>query len=382
MRHTGTIMAILIAFTSSTLTPATMAEELRMVALGFSGRLTEPITQTALHGAELAIADANDLAARKHLPLRFKLLPQDDHGNENFAINIAHYYAKEKVAGVIGPWSSDAAVASADIYERAQIPQIGFTATNSRWTNSGNKMPFRVVGGTSDVAPVLAEAAVSSLHGKRILLIQNDSSYSMALADAFVDWIVKGRRASVERYQATRRTTDFSAALKVAAQSEVDVIVFIALYPQQRAFLDAARRARTGARILISGSASNLSSDLDDDGRLYVLEYEVPQPHCPRWQTLSATYLRQFRSAPSSYTYHAYDAASVLTSAILQVGPDDGARIARAIHQGQHAGLHGPIHFNDRGANAQPRFTLYQFQGQWRAVQYFPEGAGKREKCL
>jgi branched-chain amino acid transport system substrate-binding protein len=39
------------------------------ILLGFTGRLSEPITQTALQGAQLAIDDANALAIRRRSPL-------------------------------------------------------------------------------------------------------------------------------------------------------------------------------------------------------------------------------------------------------------------------------------------------------------------------
>ncbi|MFJ3057325.1 branched-chain amino acid ABC transporter substrate-binding protein [Herbaspirillum sp. NPDC087042] len=381
MRKLGTAVAITIALLSGVRPDSAVGADIRYVPLGFTGRLTEPTAQSALQGAQLALSDANELATRKHLDIRFRLLPQDDRGNENFAINIARYYIKENVAGVVGPWSSDAALATAELYERAHIPQIGFTATVSKLTSSGRAMPFRVVGGTSDLAAALAEVAMGPLQGRRILVIQNDSAYSMALADAFVEKVGSSGAASVTRFQAGRQNTDFSAALKAAAQQEADVIVFVAMYPQVRAFLDAARRAQSTASILLTAGATNLVDKPAGDGQLYVLEFEIPQDHCPRWKAFSAAYTRQFKSTPTTYSYYAYDAASVLTAAILKSGAGDGEKIAQALHQDQYAGLHGPIRFDAGGANAHPRFTLYRFQGQWRPVQYFPAAAGRREKC-
>ncbi len=382
MRKVGTAIAIAIALLSGVRPDSAVGADIRYVPLGFTGRLTEPIAQSALQGAQLALSDANELAAKKHLDIRFRLLPQDDRGNEHFAVNIARYYVKENVAGVVGPWSSDASLATAEIYESAHIPQIGFTGTVSRLTSSGRAMPFRVVGGTSDLAAALAEVAAGPLQGRRILVIQNDSAYSTALADAFVERMSKGATTRVARFQASRQTTDFSAALKAAAQHEADVIVFVALYPQARSFLDAARRAQSRARILLTAGASNQVAGLSADGNLYVLEFEIPQDHCPRWKAFSAAYTRQFKSAPTTYSYYAYDAASVLTAAILKAGAGDGEKIALALHQDQYAGLHGPIRFDAGGANAHPRFTLYRFEGQWRPVQYFPAAEGRREKCL
>ncbi|MGO0789978.1 branched-chain amino acid ABC transporter substrate-binding protein [Herbaspirillum seropedicae] len=360
------------------------AQERKTIALGFTGRLSEPIAQSALQGAQLAIDEANALAAKRRSPLRFELLPQDDHGNENFAVNIARYYVKEKVAGVIGPWSSDAALATAAIYESAQIPQIGFTATSSQWTGMGNRMPFRVVGGTRELAATLAEVATRSLQGRRIFVIQSDAAYSRALADTLVENLGgSAQQIALARYQVGRRSTDFHAALKAAEAHQADVIVFVGLYPQARAFIDGANRTRTTARLLLTGGASNLSLPAPLELRLHVLEYEIARPHCPQWKAVTQAYQRRFGAAPTTYSFYAYDAASVLSAAIVQAGSDNGDRIATALHRMRHAGLHGTLSFDATGANAHPRYTLLRYQERWQAVEFFAPGSAnaRQEAC-
>lgn len=367
-----------------TLMPAAWSQEVRTITLGFTGRLSEPITQSALQGAQLAIDDANAQVARRRLPWRFQLSPQDDHGNENFAVNIARYYVKEKVAGVIGPWSSDAALATAAIYESAQIPQIGFTATSSQWTSMGNRMPFRVVGGTRELAATLAEVATRSLQGRRIFVIQSDSAYSRALADTLAENLASsGQRIALARLQVGRRSTDFHAAVKAAAAHEADVIVFVALYPQARAFIDEVNRSRTKAHILLTGGTSNLSLPAPLEVRLHVLEYEIARPHCPQWKAVTHAYQRRFGAAPTTYSFYAYDATSVLSAAIIQAGSDHGDKIATALHRMQHAGLHGTLSFDATGANAHPRYTLWRYQERWQAVEFFPAGStnARHESC-
>ncbi|HZG21641.1 MAG TPA: branched-chain amino acid ABC transporter substrate-binding protein [Herbaspirillum sp.] len=359
------------------------SENLTTITLGFTGRLSEPITQSALQGAQVAIDDANAMAVRRRSPLRFTLLPQDDHGNENFAVNIARYYIKENVAGVIGPWSSDAALATATIYESAHIPQIGFTATSSQWTGMGHRMPFRVVGGTRELAAALAEVASRSLGGRRVFVIQNDSAYSNALADALLEKLAATSSGiALGRIQVARRTTDFHNAVQAAMQHEADVIVFLALYPQARAFIEAARRSGSKARILLTGGASNLPLPPQAEPRLHVLEYEIARDHCPQWKKVALAYRNKFGTAPTTYSFHAYDAASILSAAILQTGSAEGPRIAATLHQMRYAGLHGPISFAPDGSNAHPRYTLFRHDGRWQPVEFFPAGSGRHEPCV
>ena len=83
--------ALLACLQPWTMQPA-QAEEVRQVTLGLSAWLTQPIVQSAWHGAELAVEDANTLAARKKSSWRFRLLAQDDQGSANFGVNVARYF--------------------------------------------------------------------------------------------------------------------------------------------------------------------------------------------------------------------------------------------------------------------------------------------------
>ncbi|WP_237741885.1 branched-chain amino acid ABC transporter substrate-binding protein [Herbaspirillum rubrisubalbicans] len=381
MRRITTTMTLIIAlWLPCTMTPA-RSEQLRYVTLGLSAWLTQPIVQSAWHGAEMAVDDANALAAKKKSSYRFRLLAQDDQGTANFGVNVAHYFIKEKVAGILGPWSSDAAMATAELYEAAHIPQIGFTASTSQWTNQGHRMPFRVVGSTSELSAALAEVVKRTLGGKRVFVIHNDTVFSNAVSDELISRLGKQAGTTTMRYLVGRRSTDFNAAIKAASQYQADVVVFLALFPQAAAFLDEARRARLEARLLLLGGATRLSLGEVDLSQAYALEYEVPRTHCPRWKSFTQAYTKRFNEPPSTYSYYAYDAASVLIAAILQSDSTDGERIAATLRTMHHAGLNGTISFAPNGAHAQPRFTLYQYQQQWRQVGVLPLGAVHNEKC-
>lgn len=383
MRRLDTAMALAIAFLLNFHT-LSQAEETRTVTLGLSAWITQPIVQSAWHGAELAVEDANALAARKKSSWRFRLLAQDDQGTANFGVNVARYFIKEKVTGVLGPWSSDAAMATAELYEAARIPQISFTAGTSQWTSQGNRMPFRVVGGTTEVGATMAEVVTNTLKGKRVFVVHNDSAYSNALTDELTSRLVNRPGLTATRYLVGRRSTDFNATVKAASQYQADVLVFLALFPQAAAFVEEVRRSGLDAKVLLVGGASSLSFGQAEMPQAYVLEYELAREQCPRWKAFTQAYVRRYDAPPSPYSYYAYDAASVLIAAILQSDSTDGEKIAASLRQIRHAGLSGPISFAAGGANAAPRFRLYQYQnkGQWRPAGVFPPGAGQNEKCL
>lgn len=375
------LIATIVAASLALFADVANAEASSPVRLGFSGRLSEAIVQSALRGAELALDDANKKAIAKGSGLRFELLPQDDQGSENFAINVANYLVKQRVAGVVGPWSSDAALATAKIYEDARVPQVGFTATTSQWTSQGNRMPFRVVGGTSDVATWLAEVAVKMLQGRRIVIVQNESVYSKAISSALAEKIANQYDQSVTRFIISNKTSDFNGALTSSAGKNADVVVFVAQYPQAAPFLEAVKRQKSGAKILFVGGASNNSAISMANSQLYVLEYDISYDHCPRWKVFSQDYVRKYNSQPTTYSRYAYNAASILAESILRIDSTDGNKLAAALHRNKHQGLSGEITFLDNGDASKPAYTLYRFDGQWHPIEHFPKGARSGERC-
>lgn len=89
------------------------AVPVRKVAIGFAGPLTERTAQSAREGAELAVAEANQRQLKlTHGAerLQFEMLTQDDKGDPNSAGFAAQYFIRSEVVGVIGHWSTGAAL--------------------------------------------------------------------------------------------------------------------------------------------------------------------------------------------------------------------------------------------------------------------------------
>lgn len=358
------------------------AQDARVARLGYAARLSDPLAQSAQQGVELAVEDANAQSLRSRDNWRFELLAQDDRSNANFAVNVARYFIKAGVAGVIGHWSSDSALAVAPLYEQANIPQINFTSTNSQLTAQGYTQIFRMVGGSDDVAATMADVALSSLQSKNLVVIGNASSYSRALSKAFLAQVVERSGLVVSSLFVSRNTADFNAVLKSAIEQNADLIVFSAQFTQAHNFLKSARRLGVKTRILMVGGASNVDFSAEDNGGLYVLEYDVPQENCARWKNFEQRFHARFGAPPSTYARYTYDAATMLAQAVRLTNSTDGQSIAAALRKMHFVGLGGDIEFDAAGKLLKPTYTLYHAQqAQWRVVRFYPAEAHPPVRC-
>lgn len=377
-------LALLGALLPCAAVPATAAAE-RVVRIGFAGRMGDALAQSALQGAEMAAEEANRARTKSGNTIRFELLPQDDHGSANMAAHVAAYFVKSRVSGVIGHWSSDAALAAADIYEQAGIAQINFTSTSGELTRRGYRTMFRVVGSTSDAAASLADAAVDVLQGQRIAVIGNDSSSSKALTEAFVARLSARSRKVHRGVTVGATTSDFNAALKSAVDAQADVIFFSAYVGQVPAFLATVKRLGVKANILLNTGATNVDASAAGSGDIYAIEADIANDKCPAWNAFHQRFQAKYGRPPSTYSRAAYNATGALIQAIRDAdpgAPGDPARIPAALHAVRHTGLSGEIAFDKDGNRVAPSYTLYRAQGMdWQAVRLFPADRSAASHC-
>lgn len=354
----------------------------RLAPIGFAGPLADPLVTSARLGAQLAIEEANSrpVSSIHGLPpLRFELLAQDDKGNPNLAGYAARYFAASKAIGVLGHWNSGPALAAAPTYEEAGIAQLNITPTSSELSRQGFHSYFRLLGGTDDTAAYLAQSAASVLEAKRVAVIYNDTPFSVALAGALARNLA-GRAIHVRKLDAvSAKTSDFNAPLKAAIDSGADLIFFSAITSQLQPFIENARRMNVRARILLTGGA--ITRQLDDSGRVYSLEPNVPDGHCPQQHNFRQRYVARYGSQPTLFSRDAYDAAGLLVQAARQVDSTDPAQVAGALHVSRYQGLGGEIRFDQQGNNAHPVYTLYRAgPAGWQPVQVLSADPGA-QRC-
>jgi len=360
-----------IIFVCVSLACATASAD-RVALIGFAARQTDAIVQSPRDAIEMAVTQANELPDKTGEAISFKLLVQDDQSNPNLAINIANYFVKSHVSGVIGHWYTVTNLATAEIYAAAHIPQINFTSSSSQFTKLGYQTTFRIIGGTDELATSLAEAAVNTFHGQHIIVIGNDSSYSTALTEVITSEVAKRSQNVVQSLTVSSQTSDFNTSLTVAMEKHPDLIIFSAYVTQMESFMNTVKRLGIKSKILFNDGATNLPLFDQDNNNVYAIEPGIRQDTCPRWKAFYQQFQHRYGYMPNTYARNAYNATAMLIEAIRKSNSTDAEKVTAHLHQMHYKGIAGEIAFSAEGALTNPTYTLYHAElNNWQPIKVF-----------
>src|SRR6266516_2925785 len=193
-----------------------------------------PTTGTQAHmgkdnenGARLAIEDANakgiTIDGKK---VKFELLAEDDQADPKQGTTVAQKLVDAKVAGVVGHLNSGTSIPASKIYSDAGVPQISPSATNPKLTLQGFKTTFRVMANDVQQGSVIGKAAVETLGGKKIAIIDDKTAYGAGLADETEKAAKAAGATVVAREYTNDKATDFKAILTKIKAKNPDVIMY------------------------------------------------------------------------------------------------------------------------------------------------------------
>jgi branched-chain amino acid transport system substrate-binding protein len=194
-----------------------------VASTGFEGPITGPVAQLGAeqqHFAQLALTQDN---AANHtditlVPLDTQLQPAQATTATQQAIS------NSKIVGIVGPAGSQEVEAVGPLMGRAGLAFITGSATNATLTSGKYPTFFRVVGGDTDQGNSDANYIIKTLKPKKVLLVDDQESYSTGLAGIMGPLLQKAG-IKVDHESVSQKVTDFSSLIsKVDPQTTVVVL--------------------------------------------------------------------------------------------------------------------------------------------------------------
>ncbi|MDR1944033.1 MAG: ABC transporter substrate-binding protein [Synergistaceae bacterium] len=272
---------------------------------------------------------------------QIEIVRYDNRGDNIEAVNVARRLAGDKVAAVIGPSQSGNAIASAPIFERAEIPMIVTTATNQfvtidQKTEQLRPYAFRPCFIDPFQGTVAARFSVDRLNAKKASILYDvGSDYSQWLSNYFEE-AFKARGGEVVAKEAFRsEELDYRAQLGKMKELAPDVI-FIPANQKEAAM--AAKQARDlGITATLLGGDEWGSPDLIDlggeaiDGSYFVNLTDLEDPDIK-------DFVAEYRAAYSvdpvlPNPVMAQDALIMIATAAEAAGSAEGPKLASALEQ-------------------------------------------------
>ncbi|MFJ3044226.1 branched-chain amino acid ABC transporter substrate-binding protein [Herbaspirillum chlorophenolicum] len=350
--------------------PGHAQEGVHEVKIGFAGPLSEVRVRAALDAARLAAEQANthapQIGGRK---VSFQILSQDDKGDARTAPLVAQYLIHSSVVGVIGHWTSTCSIAAAPVYHQAGMTHVSPASTSHKLTQLGFQTTFRIMGHDDAGGAFLGTYVVNELKARRIMVIDDGSQFGIGLADQFSATVTANKGNIVNRSNVSSKTSDFNSVLRIAKDSNADLIFLSVRVNQSGEFARSMKRLGVSATLLASGgtvSPTFLAMAGDAADGTMAMEPGPALEQLPAWKKLQKEFAAAGITEDGPFTVFAYDATSALIAAILQANSLEPDAITAAMRKLQYKGVTGNIAFDAEGNLRQPVYTLYRVQkGAW-----------------
>jgi branched-chain amino acid transport system substrate-binding protein len=361
-RHLGH----LVAFLALTLGSAGLARaDIVIAAVGpLSGT---PMTgqyamfgEALTRGAELAVRDINaEGGVNGH---RLVLRLADDACDPKLAVEVAAELASQGVVFVDGHFCSSASIAASRVYHDKGVLMISPASVNSRLTEQGFTNVFRVCGRDDVQGTFAADYVLDQKLADRIVIVQDQSAFGEGIADEF------NKRLNTRGVQETmceaiaQGDKDFGALLAKMAGDGTQLVYFGGYHTEGGLFVRQMREQGLGARMMVSSAMVNQKYwDLAGPGGEGTL---MTFSRDPRQLPSAAEVVRRFEAegySPEGYTLHAYAAVQVFAEAARTAGSTELGALVRALHEGTHQTVLGPITFDGKRDVIDFRYLMYRW---------------------
>jgi branched-chain amino acid transport system substrate-binding protein len=318
------------------------------IKLVFQGALTGGAAQTGIgeyNGFRLAILQYNEKKTASQPKVEVAAIDTQASPAQSPALALATVN-DPCVVGVVGGMYSGETRAALPIYLKAGMPVISPSATNPTLPSVGGDVFHRVV--ANDLVQGPAMAIIAKREGKRVFVVDDQTTYGKGLADIIrkdIKSIVVGKDS------VTEGTTNFSSVVAKVRSAKADVVVYAGYYPEASKFIKQLRgNAATRNVKFVSGDGV-----LDDE---YILlagkNANNTYLTAPAYflgaadKSLTATYKKEYGVNPRIYTLEAYNATLFFLEAIRK-GNTDKPSILKFINTSSVKGIGTTMKFDAAG---------------------------------
>jgi branched-chain amino acid transport system substrate-binding protein len=278
-------------------------------------------------------------AAGGVLGKQIEIVRYDNRADAVESVNVARRLVGDKVVAVIGPAQSGNALATGPVLEKAKIPMVVTTATNTfvtvdQKTGKTNQYAFRPCFIDPFQGTVAARFAFDRLSAKKAAILYDvGSDFSQWVSTYFED-AFKSRGGTIVAKEAFRsEELDYRAQLGKIKELKPDVIFIPA---DQKVASMAAKQARDlGITVHLLGTDNWGSPDIFDlggeaiNGSFFVNLTDVSDPDI---QDFLLEYREEYKEdAVLPNPVMAQDALIMITEAIKKAGSVDGPALANAL---------------------------------------------------
>ncbi|HLK47237.1 MAG TPA: ABC transporter substrate-binding protein [Bryobacteraceae bacterium] len=341
-----------------TLKPSDVSE----VAIGFLGPIREhkdeALGNAMLHGAEMAVAEANSRGGYGGKPFALKV--HNDAALWGASSNeIVKMVYEDKVWAMLGSISGDSTHIALRVSLRAELPIVNSAATDPTIPETIIPWILTTIQDDRVQSYTLARRIYSDLGLRRVALLRVNERYGRFGVIKFRDASRRLGHPLVIEQKFAPGDTDFTRQLRVIQDSDVDGIVLwtdaapAAMILQQMRAMGMKQRVFGAARV-VGADLFRMASDAAEG-------LEVVYPFDPNrddagWLAFQRRFTERHAAPVDSFAALGYDTMNLLLDAICRAGLNRGAIRDALYGLERYKGVTGEMIFDPNAKNIAPLY--------------------------
>lgn len=325
-------------------------------------------------GALLAVKEYNE--AGGVLGKQIEYIFEDNKGVQTDAASAYKKLSDSKdVIGFIGADISGTTETIANLAKEDGIPMISPSATKKEITSIAPNI-FRACYIDPTQGEILANFADTSLNAKTAaVMINNESDYSVGIAEAFIEQVEALGIDVVAQVNYTAADVDFKSILAPVANANPDVILIPDYYEAVAKIAPQAREIGISGTFLggdgWDGVTAMVGTNAEPINGSYFINHYTTEDDSPIVQDFIANYTEEYGTTPNAFAALGYDAACILLEGFARAETTDSSAVVNAIQNIDIEAVTGHITF-DENRNPQKSVTVIEIvDGQNKLLEKF-----------
>jgi len=341
-----------IGFTALGLSPGAAQEAIK---IGSVECLTGPgslFGLTSKQGLMMGLEDVNATGGVNGKKL--EMIQYDSQTKPPIAVTVAQrLILEDKVVLISGSAASLDVLATMEVTERSNVPQLIFAAVSPLITEKGYKWVWRVNLTDKVTAQMLGKYINGKSHWKRIALLYENTDYGKPPSEVLAGIVKESKGKELVATEIfSRGDTDISGQLTKIKSQNPDLVVTWSYYTE--AALIARQAQQIGLKAQLLGNQAlgfpeyiQLAGPAAEGVMLIISTSSSINPN-PKIQAFTKRYEEKFHRSPYINSVDCYDGAMMISEILKKVGTDP-KKIQNALNTMTFQGLAEGIKFDGKG---------------------------------
>ena len=318
------------------------------VKIGFVNSITgpeAPIGENLTNGVALALEDL------KKKGIDVELVKEDDTGKPEKSMAAFEKMAtRDKVAGIVGPYSSKCANAIAKLAEKYKTPLLIPVASKEEITRQNLKWTFRLSATTYDYATILLDMATGLGKPKTIAIINENTDFGTSGARSAKDYAVKkGIRVVAEEAYAPG-SPDYRSTLTKIKSKNPDLVFMVSYVADAILLMRQSRELGLTPQAFLGAGAGFATVAFAKEKAISNGVFSSTQwtgdVNWPGAKEFNRRYIAKFGKEPTYHAATAYESMMIMAETAAKAG-GNRENIRSALKSGTWNGIMGEVKFAD-----------------------------------